>query len=63
MTMPKPMVRSIRPAIIGNVAASDSSAMIALSLRIERALSAVGNVSGRSNEKKTISRIVRIGKP
>jgi len=37
--------------------------MIALSLRIERALSAVGNVSGRSNEKKTISRIVRIGKP
>jgi len=37
MTMPKPMVRSIRPAIIGNVAASDNSAMIALSLRIERA--------------------------
>jgi hypothetical protein len=38
MTMPKPTVRSIRPAIIGKVAASDSSAMIALSARIERKL-------------------------
>ncbi len=36
MTMPKPTVRSMRPAIIGIVAASDSSAMIALSARIER---------------------------
>ena len=36
MTMPKPTVRSMRPAIIGKVAASDSSAMIALSARIER---------------------------
>ena len=39
MTMPKPTVRSMRPAIIGSVAASDSSAMIALSARIERTLS------------------------
>jgi len=51
-TMPKPMVRSIRPAIIGNVAASDSSAMIALSLRIERALSAgSGSVRQKQREK------------
>ena len=38
MTMPKPTVRSIRPAIIGKVAASERSAMIALSARIERKL-------------------------
>ena len=38
MTMPKPTVRSMRPAIIGTIAASDSSAMIALSARIERKL-------------------------
>ena len=63
MTIPKPTVRSMRPAIIGNVAASDSSAMIALSARIERALSAVGKVSGKSSEKKTINRTVRIGRP
>ena len=36
MTMPKPTVRSMRPAIIGIVAASESSAMIALSARMER---------------------------
>ena len=38
MTMPKPTFRSMRPAIIGTVAASDRSAMIALSARIERKL-------------------------
>ena len=53
----------MRPAIIGTIAASESSAMIALSLRIERKLIAVGNESGSSSEKKTISRIVRIGRP
>ncbi len=63
MTMPKPTVRSMRPAIMGTVAASDRSAMIALSLRIERMLSAVGKVSGRSSEKKMINRTVRIGRP
>ena len=36
MTMPKPTVRSMRPAIIGIVAARDRSAMIALSARMER---------------------------
>ena len=36
MTMPKPTLRSMRPAIIGTVAASDSIAMIALSARMER---------------------------
>ena len=63
ITMPKPIVRSMRPAIIGTIAASDSSAMIALSLRIERALIAVGNDSGSRKEKKAISRTVRIGRP
>ena len=63
ITMPKPTVRSIRPAIIGKVAASDRSAMIALSARIDRALSQVGNVSGSSSEKKMINRSVRMGKP
>ena len=38
MTMPKPTLRSMRPAIIGTVAASDRRAMIALSARIERKL-------------------------
>ena len=52
ITIPKPIVRSMRPAIIGTIAASESSAMIALSLRIERALIAVGNDSGSSSEKK-----------
>jgi len=56
-------VRSMRPAIIGTIAARDSSAMIPLSLRIDRALIAVGNESGSSTEKKTISRRVRIGRP
>ena len=37
--------------------------MIALSLRIERALMAVGNESGRMIEKTAISRIVRMGSP
>ena len=55
ITMPKPIVRSMRPAIIGTIAASDSSAMIALSLRIERALIAVGNDSGSRSEKNAIS--------
>ena len=36
MMMPKPTLRSMRPAIIGIVAASDSIAMIALSARMER---------------------------
>ena len=63
MTMPKPTVRSMRPAIIGNVAASESIAMIALSLRMERALSEVGKVSGSRIEKKMISSSVRIGRP
>ena len=63
MTMPKPTVRSMRPAIIGTIAASDSSAMIALSARIERKLRSVGKVRGRSSEKKTMSRTVRIGRP
>ena len=52
MTMPKPMVRSIRPAIIGKVAASESSAMMALSARIERKFRYVGKVFGKSSEKK-----------
>ena len=38
ITMPKPTVRSMRPAIIGKVAARESSAMIALSARMERKL-------------------------
>ena len=38
MTMPKPTVMSMRPAIIGSIAASASMAMIALSARIERKL-------------------------
>ena len=63
MTMPKPTVRSMRPAIIGKVAASASSATIDLSARIERKLSQVGNVSGSRIEKKTISSSVRIGRP
>ena len=63
MTMPNPTVRSMRPAIIGSIAASDSRAMIALSARIDRALSQVGNVSGSSSEKKTINASVRRGKP
>ena len=63
ITMPKPTVRSMRPAIIGSVAASESIAMIALSLRIERTLSVVGNVSGSRIEKKMISSNVRIGRP
>ena len=37
--------------------------MIALSLRIERTLSAVGNVSGSRIEKKIASSNVRIGRP
>ena len=63
ITIPKPIVRSMRPAIIGTIAASDSSAMIPLSLRIERALIAVGNDCGRSSEKNTINSSVRIGRP
>ena len=63
MTMPKPMVRSMRPAIIGKVAASDSSAMMALSARIERKFRYVGKVFGKSSEKKMIKRTVRIGRP
>ena len=63
MTMPNPTVRSMRPAIIGSVAASDRRAMIALSARIDRALSQVGNVSGSSSEKKMINASVRRGKP
>jgi hypothetical protein len=34
----------MRPAIIGSIAASESSAMMALSARMERRLSQVGNV-------------------
>ena len=63
ITMPKPTVRSMRPAIIGRVAASASRATIDLSARIERALSQVGNVSGSRIENKTIKASVRKGKP
>ena len=62
-TMPNPMVRSMRPAIIGSIAPSESSAMMPLSLRIERTLSTVGNESGSRIEKKTASTSVRIGRP
>ncbi len=57
------MVRSMRPAIIGNIAPSDSNAMIPLSLRIERTLSSVGNESGSRTEKQIASSSARIGKP
>ena len=63
ITIPKPTVRSMRPAIIGTIAASARSAMIALSLRIDRALMAVGNDSGSSSENTAMSRTVRIGRP
>ena len=52
ITMPNPIVRSMRPAIIGTIAARDSSAMIPLSLRIERALIAVGNESGAAPRRR-----------
>ena len=52
ITMPKPTVRSMRPAIIGRVAASASRATIDLSARIERALSQVGNVSGKQHREQ-----------
>jgi len=53
----------MRPAIIGIIAASESSAMIPLSLRIDRALIAVGNDCGSRIEKKAIRTRVRIGRP
>ena len=55
ITMPKPTVRSMRPAIIGSVAASDSRAMIALSARIERTFrTGRERVRQQDQEKKTI---------
>src|SRR6185437_11100246 len=63
ITMPNPTVRSIRPAIIGSVAASASNATIDLSARMERAFSQVGNVSGSRSEKMTISSNVSSGRP
>ena len=59
-TMPKPTVRSILPVIIGIIAASDSSAMIALSARIERRLSKVGKVS-RQQQREEQDRAARSG--
>jgi len=53
----------MRPAIIGSMAESESSAITALSLRMERALSAVGKVSGNRMEKKMMSSSVRMGRP
>ena len=63
MTMPNPMVRSMRPVIIGSIAPSESSTMMPLSLRIERTLRAVGNESGSRIEKKTASASAKIGRP
>jgi hypothetical protein len=63
MTMPNPMVRSMRPAIIGSMAPSDSNAMMPLSLKIDRTLIAVGKESGSRIEKVTASMSVKIGKP
>ena len=62
-TMPYPTVRSILPDAIGIIAASDKSAMIALSAMIERKLSIVGKVSGKMIENSAMRRIVRIGRP
>ena len=63
ITMPKPTVRSMRPAIIGSVAASASKATIDLSARIDLKLSQVGNVSGSVIEKKMIRASVSNGRP
>jgi hypothetical protein len=46
----------MRPEAIGIIAASDSSAMIALSEMIERTFSMVGNVPGSRIENSRISR-------
>jgi hypothetical protein len=61
--MPYPTVRSILPDAIGIIAASERSAMIALSATIERRLRTVGNVSGRMIENSAMSSRVRIGSP
>ena len=56
-------MRSILPVTMGIIAASDSSAMMALSLTIDRRFSIVGKVSGSATEKAAISASVRIGRP
>src|SRR5574340_799660 len=53
----------MRPAIIGIIEASESSAITDLSDRIERRLSAVGNVFGNNREKKMIRARVSSGNP
>lgn len=53
----------MRPDAIGIIAASDRSAMIALSETIERMFNTVGNVSGSRIEKITIRPTVRITSP
>ena len=62
-TIPYPTVRSILPVVIGIMAASESSAMMALSDTIERRFSMVGKVSGSASEKPAMSSSVRIGRP
>ena len=56
-------VRSIRRATIGIIAASDNSAMIALSDRMARRFNRVGKVPGSRMENSRIRPNIRITSP